>query len=142
MRRVAAEGKHILDAVGLDSVESMVDLLDRHVGTGEMHHGLDADGVLHLVGDLEGEIGGGATSSPCDVAEGGGVRHHPIHPVEEIIDSILGLGREEFEGEDDLSFLGARITDLLNHLHLLLSAVRYCCFLSLLQGDRGTDNRR
>ncbi|GLU03724.1 hypothetical protein SLE2022_209100 [Rubroshorea leprosula] len=52
-----------------------------------MHHGLNADDVLHLVSNIKGEVGGGATSAPGDVAECRIVRHHPVHPLEEVVDS-------------------------------------------------------
>jgi hypothetical protein len=71
VRGIAAESENVLEAVGLDGGESVVDLVNRHVGAGEVHHGLDADDVLHPVGDVEGEIGGGATGAPGDVAECG-----------------------------------------------------------------------
>ena len=62
----------------------MVDLLNRNVGVGEMHHGLDADHVLHPVGDVDSEIGGGTPRSPSEI---GGVlhpvvSHHTLHPLE------------------------------------------------------------
>ena len=49
--KVVAEGEYILDAIGLDGVESMVDFLHRYVGASEMRHCLHVDHVLHLVGD-------------------------------------------------------------------------------------------
>lgn len=76
--------------------------------------------VLHLVGDVEGEICCGAASSPGDVAEGRVVRNHAVHALEEIVDAIFRLRWEELEGEYHLPFLRSR-SDLLNHLHLSLS---------------------
>ena len=60
----------------------MVDLLNMHVGAGEMHHGLDADHVLHPVGDVESDIGDGTTGSLSDVAECRVVSHYTLHPLE------------------------------------------------------------
>jgi len=50
---VTSKSKHILEAIGLDGLESMVYLLNRHVGAGEVHHGLHTDNVLHLVGNFQ-----------------------------------------------------------------------------------------
>ena len=50
MRRIATKSKNILDAIGFDGFESLIDLLNWHVGAGEMHHSLDTNNVLHLVG--------------------------------------------------------------------------------------------
>lgn len=99
MGRVTAEGEDVLDAIGVDGGEGVVDLVDGHVGAGEVHHGLDAEDVLHPVGDLEGEIGGGSAGAPGDVAEGGVVRRHALHPIEQVVHPVLSLRGEEFEGE-------------------------------------------
>lgn len=58
VRRVTAEGEDVVDAVGLDVVEGVVYLVNRHVGASEMHHSLNADHVLHPVSNLESEIRG------------------------------------------------------------------------------------
>lgn len=118
MRGVTAESKDVLEAVGLDGGESVVDLLDGHVSAGEVHHGLDADDVLHTVGDVESEIGGGAASAPGDVAESGVVGDHTVHPLKEVVDTIVGLWREELERENNLPVISKTFLDLLNHLHL------------------------
>jgi len=52
MRRIATKSKNILDSIGFDGFEGVIDLLNGHVGAGEMHHSLDTDDVLHLVGDV------------------------------------------------------------------------------------------
>jgi hypothetical protein len=121
VRGITAESENVLEAVGLDGGEGVIDLVDGHVGAGEVHHGLDADDVLHPVGDVEGEIGGGATGAPSDVAECGVVSHHAVHPLEEVVHSIVRLGREELEREHHLPFLRKPCLDLLNHLHLSAS---------------------
>ena len=56
MKGVAAKGKRILDAIGLDGAESVVDLLRRYVGASKVRHGLHADHILHLVGDDSGMV--------------------------------------------------------------------------------------
>lgn len=120
MGRVAAKRENVLEAIRLDSLKGVIDLLDRHIGAGEMHHGLDADHVLHLVGNVEGEIGGGATGAPCNVAEGRIMCHHAIHPLEQVVHTILRLGREVLEGEHHpAAIAGGGCPDLLYHLHLL-----------------------
>lgn len=80
--RVAAEGKDVVDAVGVDGGEGVVDAAEGHVGACQVHHCLNADHVLHAVGDLEGEIRGGPTGAPCDVAEGRAVGNHPLNAIE------------------------------------------------------------
>lgn len=77
------------------------------------------DHVLHAVGDVEGESGGGSAGAPGDVAEGGAEGDHAVHPVEEVVDTLVGLGGEVLEGEEDLPLLRRRLPDLLYHLHLL-----------------------
>lgn len=114
VRRVTAEGEDVVDAIGVDGGEGVVDAAEGHVGAGEVHHGLDADHVLHAVGDLEGEIGGGSTGAPCDVAEGRAVGNHPLNAIEQIVHSILGLRGEELEREHHAAFA----PDLVYHLHL------------------------
>ena len=116
MRRVPSKREHILNPVGSNRLERVVDLLHRHVGAGQMHHRLHADRVLHPRGDLEGEIGGGSSGAPGDVAEGWAVRDQTIHPFEEILDAIFGLRREELEGEGGLALL-RRGFDLVDYLH-------------------------
>lgn len=91
----------------------------RRSGRDPRRRGVDYH-VLHLVGDVEGEICCGAASSPGDVAEGRVVRNHAVHALEEIVDAIFRLRWEELEGEYHLPFLRSRL-DLLNHLHLSLS---------------------
>lgn len=73
--------------------------------------------VLHAVGDVEGEVGGGSPGAPGDVAEGRAVRHHAVHPLEEVLDPLLGLGREVLERERRPAIL-RRLLNLLDHLHL------------------------
>lgn len=114
---VAAESKNVLEAVGLDGLEGVVDLLDGHVGAGEMHHALHADDVLHFVGDVQSQIGGGATGAPRDVAEGRIVSHHPIHPLQQVVHSILRLRREELEREHHLLLIHQCLLDFVDHLH-------------------------
>ena len=124
MRRVAAKREDILKAIRLNSLKSMVDLLNRHIGAGKMHHGLDTDHVLHLVSNVEGEIGGGATGAPSNVTEGRIMSHHPVHPVEEVINTVLRLGREVLKGEhNSAAITGGGCRDLVNHLHLLFPVV-------------------
>ena len=41
-----------------------------------------ADHVLHPVGDVDSEIGGGTPGSPSDVVECRVVNHHTLHPLE------------------------------------------------------------
>lgn len=126
VRGIAAEGEDVLDPIGLDGGEGVVDLLDGHVGAGEVHHGLDADHVLHPVRDVQGEVGGGPAGAPGDVAEGRVVDDHPVHPLEKVVHAVLRLGREELEREHHLPLAAAaatavahagRLPDLLNHLH-------------------------
>lgn len=50
-------------------VKSNFKLLHRHVGTGKMHHAFHADFFLHAGSNVEGEVGGGATGTPCNVAK-------------------------------------------------------------------------
>lgn len=119
MRGVTSECKHILDPIRLDRGEGVVDLLDRHVGAGEVHHALDAHHVLHPVGDLQRHVRRGPAGSPCDVAEGRVVRHHPLHPLEKVLDAVLRLRREELEREQHpVVIRRRRLVDLLYHLHL------------------------
>ena len=66
----------------------MVDLLNRHVGVGEMHHGLNIDHVLN-------PVGGG---TPHSLSEIGGVlhpivSHHTLHPLERplLLHSLISL---------------------------------------------------
>lgn len=120
MRRIPAQSEDILNAIGLDGGEGVVDLLDGHIRAGEVHHGLDAHHVLHAVGDLQRQIRRGSAGSPSDVAERRVVRHHPLHSVEQVVDTVLRLRREELEGEHHPVVIGARrLPDLLYHLHLL-----------------------
>lgn len=114
---VAAESKNVLEAVGLDGLEGVVDLLDGHVGAGEMHHALHADDVLHFVGDVQSQIGGGATGAPRDVAEARIVSHHPIHPLQQVVHPILRLRREELEREHHLLLIHQCLLDFVDHLH-------------------------
>lgn len=126
MGRISTKREDILEAIGLDSLKSMVDLLNRHIGAGEMHHGLNTDHVLHLVGNVKGEIGGGATGAPSNVAEGRIMSHHAVHPLEEVIDTVLRLRREELEGEHhSAAIAGGGCPDLVNHLHLHYPFVEY-----------------
>ena len=94
-RSVTAESKDVLETINLDGLKSVVDLLNRNVGVGEMHHGLDADHVLHPVGDVDSEIGGGTPRSPSEI---GGVlhpvvSHHTLHPLERplLLHSLISL---------------------------------------------------
>lgn len=119
VRWVTTEREDIMNAIGLDGGEGVVDLLDGHVGAGEVHHGLDADHVLHAVGYLQRQIGGGSAGAPRDVAERRVVRHHPLQSVEQVVDTILRLRGEEFEREHNPIVIGRRcLQDLLYHLHL------------------------
>lgn len=119
MRRISTKRKDILNTIGLDSLKSMIDLLNRHIGTGEMHHCLNTDHILHLVGNVEGEIGSGATGAPSNVAEGRIMSNHTVHPLEEVIDTVLCLGREILKGEhNSAAIAGGGCTDLVNNLHL------------------------
>ena len=90
---VTAESKDILETINLDGLKSVVNLLNRHIGAGEMHHGLDADHVLHIVGDVDSEIGGGTPGSPSDVAECRVMSHHTLHPLERplLLHSLISL---------------------------------------------------
>uniref|UniRef100_A0A2P2JJF9 Uncharacterized protein n=1 Tax=Rhizophora mucronata TaxID=61149 RepID=A0A2P2JJF9_RHIMU len=98
-RGVAAERENVLDSVGLDRFKSFIDLADEHVSASEIHQCPHADDVLHLVGDIEGEIGGGASRSPGYVAECGVVDNHPLHLIEHVVHSVLRLRRKELERE-------------------------------------------
>ncbi|CBI33337.3 unnamed protein product, partial [Vitis vinifera] len=53
---VSTEGEHVLDAIGLDGDESIIDFLHRYVGASEMHPCLHEDHILHLVGEYFGTI--------------------------------------------------------------------------------------
>lgn len=53
---VSAKGEDVAEAVGLDGGEGVVDLVDGHIGAGQVHHRLHAHHVLHCVGDLKGEL--------------------------------------------------------------------------------------
>ena len=92
-RSVTAKSKDVLETINLDGLKSVVNLLNRHVGAGEMHHGLDADHVLHTVGDVDSEIGGGTLDSPSDVAERRVVSHHTLYPLERplLLHSLISL---------------------------------------------------
>ena len=116
MRRISSKREHILNPIRSDRLQRVVNLLHRHVGAREMHHRLHADRVLHPRRDLEGEIRGGSSCSPGDVAEAGPVRDQTIHPLEEILDAVFGLGREELEGEGGLALLRHGF-DLVDNLH-------------------------
>ena len=85
------ESEDVLETINLDGLKSVIDLLNRHVGIGEMHHELDADHVLHLVSDVESEIDGGTTGSPSDVAERGVMSHHTLHPLEQVVQPFPSL---------------------------------------------------
>ena len=123
-RRITTESEDVLETINLDGLKSVIDLLHRHVGTGEMHHGLDADHVLHPVGDVESEIGGGTTGSPSDVAECGVVSHHTLHPLEQVVHCIFSFGREELEREHH--FIFPCLPDLLYYLHFSHSHTQIC----------------
>lgn len=116
VRRIAAKSENVLYAVGLNSLKSVIDLLDGHVRARQMHHRLDAYRVLHPVRDVKREIGRGATRPPSDVAECRVVGHHTVHPLEQVLDAIFRLRREEFEGEDDLVG-GYFLLNLVYYLH-------------------------
>ncbi|KAG8369332.1 hypothetical protein BUALT_Bualt14G0000400 [Buddleja alternifolia] len=139
MRWISAEGEDVLNAVRLDGGESVVDVLDGHVSTGEVHHSLDADHVVHSIGDVKGEIGGGSASAPGDVAKRRVVSHHSFHSIKEVIDAILGLGREELEGEDDprrVIVRGGCLEDLVYHLHFMF-VTAMCCVVCLVNRFEG-----
>lgn len=85
--------------------------------------------VLHAVGDVEGDVGGGSAGAPGDVAEGGVVGHHPIHPLEQVLNALLRLGREELEGEHRPPTPIHRFLDLLDNLHLSLCLSPFDGFL-------------
>lgn len=119
MGRVAPESKNVLEAVRLDGLEGVVDLVDRHVGAGEVHHALHADDVLHLVRNVQRQIRRRPTRTPRYVAERRVVGHHPLHPLQQVLHPILRLWREELEREQNLLLLQQRLLDLLYHLHSL-----------------------
>lgn len=74
--------------------------------------------VLHPIGDVYGEIGGGSAEAPAgDVAEGGVVGDHAIDALEEVLHAFLRLRGEELEGEHRPTISLRRRTYLVNHLH-------------------------
>ncbi|RRT51425.1 hypothetical protein BHE74_00034780 [Ensete ventricosum] len=73
--------------------------------------------VLHPVGDVEGEVGGGSAGAPGDVAESWVVGDHAVHAFEEVLHALLRLGREELEGEHRPPIALGRGLDLVDHLH-------------------------
>lgn len=74
---------------------------------------------MHTVGNFEGEVGGGSPGAPGDVAEGRAVRDHAVHPLEQVLDTLLRLGREVLEREQRPA-IGRCLLDLFDHLHIKL----------------------
>jgi hypothetical protein len=44
--------------------------------------------ILHLVGDVNGQVCGAAASAPGDVTEQGPQAGHPVLPVKQVLDSL------------------------------------------------------
>ena len=57
-----------------------------------------------------------STGSPCDVDEGRAQIVHAVHSVVEVLDTLSGLRREEFEGERSL-FLAMGLRELGRDMH-------------------------
>ena len=53
------------------------------------------------------------------------MRHHAVHPLEEVLDALLGLGREVLERERRPA-IRRGLLDLLDHLHLEPQELRRC----------------
>ena len=102
LRRVAAQGQDVPDARGLAFLQGLRDHLRLHVRAGQVHHRLHASLVLHPVGDVERNIGRGAPRAPGDVAEDRAGSHHPVHPPEQVLNSLGGAraGRPGVSGAE------------------------------------------
>ena len=44
--------------------------------------------ILHLAGNLQGQVGRGATCAPGDIAERGLIACHPLLPIEEVLHAL------------------------------------------------------
>lgn len=68
--------------------QSVIDLVDGHVGAREVHVGHEAMLILGSSGEVEGEVGGAATRAPGEVDEQGLGRLHAAQPVHEVLDAL------------------------------------------------------
>jgi hypothetical protein len=76
-------------------VQGVVQLLHRHVGARQVHHGLDADVALHARRDLQGQVRRGAARAPGDVAEQGLQGGHAVLALDEVGHALaMGEGRQ------------------------------------------------
>ena len=115
-RGIAAQGEDVLDAALAAGLEGRGDDLHRHVGAGEVQHGLQPEQVLNVAGDLQRQLGSAPSRAPGDIDEGGREVGHALDAPVEVLDSRRRLRREVFERLEGLVRVDGT-ADLVDDLH-------------------------
>ena len=117
-RRIASEGKDVGAASVVRLSQCLVKLGLFHVGACKVHTRLQTICRLGNLNHLTREVAQTATGTPRDIDERWSEVVHTIHAVVEVLNSLHGLGREEFERKRRPALL-VRVLELLRDVHLV-----------------------
>ena len=110
------KSKNVLDPCSLGPLESTVNLISRHVGAGEVHHGLQTTVVLGCLTDLQGKLACAPSSTPSHINPDRIHECHALQTLIEVLNTINSLWREVLKGEAGLLCL-YHLVDFIYDLH-------------------------
>ena len=116
-RRVTTQSQNVGTSSLVGSMEGGVDLLARHVGTGQVHTGFQSVYGLSHIDHFTRQIGVSTPGAPSDIDERGAKSVHAVHSVVEVLHTLSRLRREEFEGDAGPP-CGFILGDLVLDMHL------------------------
>src|SRR6266571_2972299 len=104
-RGIAAQGEHVVDALGHDGFDGGFQLVARRAGAGDVRHRLDLQLALDSGHHLQRAAAGRPSRSPGDAHESGRERVKLADGLEQRLHPRVGLRGEELKGEDGLAAL-------------------------------------
>ena len=112
----SSQSQNVLDPIvpGPLQMTSYIFLL--HVCASHVDHGLEPNQVCGCCRNVDGQVGGRASCAPGDVDKERREVCHTLETIVEILDSDIGLRREEFEGIKIATLRSAEI-NFVNDFH-------------------------